>query len=76
MMAPCIACNHVGMGAHKGALQSAQRHEYHFAINALRGYLLTRLLNPSLNKIACCLPPKCVSPAFAASLLVDMMNAL
>ncbi|KAI0534766.1 hypothetical protein GGR58DRAFT_520086 [Xylaria digitata] len=69
-----ILFNNAGTGARKDAPLSAQGHEYHFSINVLGGFLLTRLLNPTLSQTARNLPPNSVRVVWPASILVEMMS--
>ncbi|KAI0481277.1 hypothetical protein GGR56DRAFT_629664 [Xylariaceae sp. FL0804] len=47
-----VLFNNAGTGARRDAPPSAQGHEYHFCINSLGPYLLTRLLEPMLARTA------------------------
>ncbi|KAI1350560.1 hypothetical protein F5Y01DRAFT_305230 [Xylaria sp. FL0043] len=69
-----VLFNNAGTGARKDAPLSSQGHEYHFSINVLGGYLLTRLLYPLLSKTAQKLPPNSVRVVWSASLTVDLMS--
>ncbi|KAK5631720.1 hypothetical protein RRF57_007434 [Xylaria bambusicola] len=69
-----VLFNNAGTGARKDAPLSAQGREYHFSVNVLGGFLLTRLLNPILSKTARNLPPNSVRVVYPASVLVEMMT--
>ncbi|KAI0857995.1 hypothetical protein F4860DRAFT_487914 [Xylaria cubensis] len=69
-----VLFNNAGTGARKDAPLSAQGHEYHFSVNVLGGFLLTRLLSPILSQTARNLPPNSVRVVFPGSCLVEMMT--
>ncbi|KAK7743152.1 hypothetical protein SLS53_004237 [Cytospora paraplurivora] len=69
-----VLFNNAGTGALKNAPVSLQGHEYHFALNSLGGFLLTRLLEPILTKTADRAPRGSVRVVWPASILVEMMS--
>ncbi|RYP09951.1 hypothetical protein DL765_008265 [Monosporascus sp. GIB2] len=66
--------NNAGTGARNNAPQTRQGLEYHFSINSLGPYLLTRLLMPILSKTASRCPTDAVRVIWPASILVEMMS--
>ncbi|RYP58008.1 hypothetical protein DL769_009157 [Monosporascus sp. CRB-8-3] len=69
-----VLFNNAGTGARNNAPQTRQGHEYHFSINSLGPYLLTRLLMPILSKTASRSPTDTVRVIWPASILVEMMS--
>lgn len=69
-----VLFNNAGTGALKNAAPSHQGLEYHFVINSLGPYLLTRLLTPILTKTAQSGPKDSVRVVWPASILVEMMS--
>ncbi|KAI0168384.1 hypothetical protein BJ166DRAFT_569172 [Pestalotiopsis sp. NC0098] len=69
-----VLFNNAGTGALKNAPPSRQGHEYHFTINSLGPYLLTRLLTPILTRTAKSCPKDSVRVIWPASILVEMMS--
>ncbi|KAI1496126.1 hypothetical protein F5X99DRAFT_401341 [Biscogniauxia marginata] len=67
-----ILFNNAGVGAGKNAPPSRQGHEYHFCVNSLGPYLLTRLLEPILSVTAKLAPQNSVRVVWPASILVEM----
>ncbi|ETS76418.1 hypothetical protein PFICI_11805 [Pestalotiopsis fici W106-1] len=67
-----ILFNNAGTGALKNAPSSRQGLEYHFVVNSLGPYLLTRLLTPILTKTAQSCPKDSVRVVWPASILVEM----
>ncbi|ROW03779.1 hypothetical protein VMCG_05330 [Cytospora schulzeri] len=69
-----VLFNNAGTGAWKNAPASQQGHEYHFTVNSLGSFLLTRLLMPILTKTAAQAPRGSVRVVWPASCLVEMMS--
>lgn len=69
-----VLFNNAGTGAWKNAPTSQQGHEYHFTVNSLGSFLLTRLLMPMLSKTAAQGPRGSVRVVWPASCLVEMMS--
>lgn len=74
-----VLFNNAGTGAWKNAPASRQGHEYHFTVNSLGSFLLTRLLMPIMTKTAAVAtagqsPCGSVRVVWAASCLVEMMS--
>ncbi|KAI0406539.1 hypothetical protein F4802DRAFT_102809 [Xylaria palmicola] len=69
-----ILFNNAGTGALKDAPLSSQGNEYHFSVNVLGGFLLTRLLSPLLTETARSLPPNSVRVVWAGSVLIDILS--
>ncbi|RYP56086.1 hypothetical protein DL771_012149 [Monosporascus sp. 5C6A] len=69
-----VLFNNAGTAATKNAPETRQGHEYHFSINSLGPYLLTRLLMPILSKTASRSPTDSVRVVWPASILVEMMS--
>ena len=68
-----ILFNNAGTGARRNAPPCHQGHEYHFCINSIGPYLLTRLLMPILSQTAKSSPQNTVRVVWPASILIEMM---
>lgn len=66
--------NNAGTGAWKNAPASHQGYEYHFTVNSLGSFLLTRLLMPVLSKTAVQALRGSVRVIWPASCLVEVMS--
>lgn len=66
-----VLFNNAGTAARAHAPPSKQGHEYHFSINVLGGFLLSRLLAPFLSRTARKSPTGCIRVIWPASIMVD-----
>lgn len=71
-----VLFNNAGTGAVKNAPKSNQGCEYHFCVNSIGHYLLTRLLTPLLAKTAARASKDTVRVVWPASFLVEAMSPI